>query len=76
MEEKAGFFAIIVLQMYCYYNVLWLFLTGLQCVIVVFLDHTHLLFKDLSIDDRDGFTSLFYPTFYILNCMYLEMMHC
>ena len=30
-------------------NVLWLFLTvpwvGLQCVIVVFPDHTHLLFK-------------------------------
>ena len=38
-EEKAGCFAIIDLQMYCYY-VLWLFLTvpwvGLQCVIVVF----------------------------------------
>ena len=72
MEEKAGFFAIIVLQMYCYYNVLWLFLTvpraGLQCVIVVFLDHTHLLFKDESIDDRDGVTSLFYPTF-----LYLEL---
>ena len=30
-------------------NVLWLFLTvstvGLQCVIVVFLEHTHLLFE-------------------------------
>ena len=30
-------------------NVMWLFLTvlwvGLQCVIVVFLDHTHLLFE-------------------------------
>ena len=30
-------------------NVLWLFLmvpwVGLQCVIVVFLDHTHLLFS-------------------------------
>ena len=46
--EKAGCLAIIVLQMYCYCNVMWLFLTvpwvGLQCVIVVFPDHTHLLF--------------------------------
>ena len=25
-------------------NVLWLFLTVLQCVIVVFSDHTHLLY--------------------------------
>ena len=46
--EKAGCLAIIVLQMYCYCYVMWLFLTvpwvGLQCVIVVFPDHTHLLF--------------------------------
>ena len=46
-QEKAGCYAIIVLQMHCYYiNVLWLFLTvpwvGLQYVIVVFPDHTHL----------------------------------
>ena len=45
---KAGCFAIIILQMYCTIHVLWLFLTvpwvGLQCVIVVFPDHTHLLF--------------------------------
>ena len=42
-EEKAGCFAIIVLQMYCYYNcyVPWV---GLQYEIVVFPDHTHLLF--------------------------------
>ena len=34
-------------------NVLWLFLTvpcvGLQCVIVVFLDHAYLLFNDFCI---------------------------
>ena len=48
-EEKAGCFAVIVLQMYCYFNVLWFFLSvpwvGLQCVILVFLDNTHLLFN-------------------------------
>ena len=44
-EEKAGCFAIIVLQMYCYYkfsvalpDVPWV---GLQYVIVVFPDHTY-----------------------------------
>ena len=35
-------------------NVLWLFLAvswvGLHCVIVVFLDHTHLLFGNVSRD--------------------------
>ena len=42
-EEKAGCFAIIVLQIYCYCkcSVLWF---GLQCAIVVFPDHTHFLF--------------------------------
>ena len=47
-EEKAGCFAFIVLQMYCFFKcyvtlphstVGWL-----QRVIVVFPDHTHLLF--------------------------------
>ena len=45
-------------------NVLWLFLTlpwvGLRCVIVVFPDHTHLLFLiyvSLTFDSRD--TSVF-----------------
>ena len=39
-------------------NILWLFLrvpwVGLQCVIVVFPDHTHLLFKSIrcKISDR------------------------
>ena len=46
-EEKAGCFALIVLQMFVSINVLWLFLTvllvGLQCVIMVFPDHTHFL---------------------------------
>ena len=48
-EEKAGCFVIDVLQMYFYTNVLWLFITvpwlGLQCVIVVSPDLTHLLFN-------------------------------
>ena len=47
-EERAGFIALIVLCL-ATVNVLWLFLTvpwvaGLQCVIVVFSYHTHLLF--------------------------------
>ena len=46
-EAKAGCFAIIVLQMIVTVTVLWLFLTvplfGLQCVIVVFPDHTYFL---------------------------------
>ena len=46
-EEKAGCFVIFVLQMYCYYNVLFLFImvpwAGLQCVILVFPDHTPFL---------------------------------
>ena len=45
-EERAGCFALIVLCL-ATVNVLWLFLTvswvGLQCVSVVFPDHTHLL---------------------------------
>ena len=48
-EEKTSCLAIIVLHMHCYNKYfLWLFLVvpwvGLQCAIVVFLDHTHLLF--------------------------------
>ena len=47
-EEKTGCLAFIVLQMYFSIYVLWLFLmvpwVGLQCVIVVFRFHTHLLF--------------------------------
>ena len=47
-EEKAGCFAIIVLLKYFTINILWFFLmvpwVGLQCVIVVFPDHSHLLF--------------------------------
>ena len=47
LRRKAGCLSISVLQMYFTINVLWLFLTvpwvGLQCVIVVFPDHTHLL---------------------------------
>ena len=40
-EEKAGCFAIYVLQMRLFLMVPWI---GLQCVIVVFPDHTHILF--------------------------------
>ena len=52
-EETAGCFAIIVLQMYCYYKCyvalpLWSWV-GLQCVIVVFPDHTRLLFSNLCL---------------------------
>ena len=47
-EEKAGCFVIIVLQMYFYYRCAVALprgaVVGLQCVIVVFPDHTHLLF--------------------------------
>ena len=48
-EEKAGCSDIIVLQMYCYKNIMRPCLTvpwvGLQCMIVVFPDHTHLRFE-------------------------------
>ena len=47
-EEKAGGLAFIVLQMYSYYNFSVALpsqgaVFGLQCVIVIFPDHTHLL---------------------------------
>ena len=46
-EEKAGCFALLPYRCLVTVNVLWLFLAvpwvGLQYVIVVFLDHTHLL---------------------------------
>ena len=57
-EEKAGCFAIIVLQMYCYNKCsdLWLFLTvlwvGVQYVIVVFPDQTRLLFGSYCIGNQ------------------------
>ena len=46
-EEEAGCFAIIVLQMYCYYKCSVALLhdvVGWSAVIVAFPDHTHLLF--------------------------------
>ena len=50
---KAGYFAIIVLHMCSCINIMWLFLTvpwvGLRCVILVFPDHTHLLFSNVKI---------------------------
>ena len=54
-EEKAGC-SLLLLSYICIVtiNVLWLFLTvpcvGLHCVIVVFLDHTHLLLCRLKHD--------------------------
>ena len=59
LKWKRKLVALLWLSYRCFVtiNVLWLFLSvpraGLQCEIVVFLDHTHILFKDLSIDDRD-----------------------
>ena len=51
-EEGAGCFAFIVLRMSRYHNCSLLFLTvpwdGLQCVLVVFPDHTHLLLVTMS----------------------------
>ena len=50
LKRKRKLVALVVLSFRCIVtiNVLWLFLTvprvGLQCVIVVFPDHTHLLF--------------------------------
>ena len=49
-EERAGCFAFVVLRMPCCCDVLRLCpivpLVGLQCVIVVFSDHTHFLFHE------------------------------
>ena len=50
LKRKRKLVALLLLSYICIVtiNVLWLFLTvpwvGLQCVIVVFPDHTHLLF--------------------------------
>ena len=52
--------------MYCIVtiNVLWLFLTmpyvGLQCMIVVFPDHTHLLFAPSTDPDKMQHNAAFY----------------
>ena len=51
LKRKRKLVALLLLSYRCIVtlNVLWLFLTvpwvGLQCVIVVFPDHTHLLFN-------------------------------
>ena len=51
LKRKRELAALLLLSYICTVtiNVLWLFLTvpwvGLQCVILVFLDHTHLLFN-------------------------------
>ena len=54
LKRKRKLFALFLLSYRCIVtiNVLWLFLTvpwvGLQCVVVVFPDHTHLLFVYLK----------------------------
>ena len=51
LKRKRKLVALLLLSYRCFaiINVLWLFLTvpwaGLQCVIVVLPDHTHILFK-------------------------------
>ena len=52
-KEKAGSLLLLSYRCIVTVNVMWLFLTvlswvGLQCMIVVFPDHTHLLFTVLS----------------------------
>ena len=51
-EEKADCFAFLSYRCLVTVNVLWLFLTappvGLKCVILVFPDHSHLLFYSLK----------------------------
>ena len=53
-KRKRNLVALLLLSYICIFtiNVLWLFLTvlwvGLQCVIVLFPDHTHLLFENSS----------------------------
>ena len=55
LTKKGGQVALLLLFFWCLVavNVLWLFFTvpwvGLQCVIVVFLDQTHLLFHTLVV---------------------------
>ena len=48
LTRKRELVALLYVSFRCLVNVLWLFLTvprvGLQCMIVVFPDHTHLLF--------------------------------
>ena len=56
LKRKGKLVALLLLSYICIVtiNVLWLFLTvpwvGLRCVIVVFLDHTHLLFDSAGIN--------------------------
>ena len=58
LKRKRKQVALLLLSYRCIVtiNVLWLFLTmpwvGLQCVIVVFPDHTHLLFKEEKPDSN------------------------
>ena len=70
LKRKNKLVALLLLSNSCIVtiNVLWLFLTvpwvGLQCVIVVFLDHTHLLFGKQSY--KCGYCLDGLLTFYIL----------
>ena len=54
--RKRELIALLLLSFGCLVTVLWLFLTvprvGLQCLIVVFPDHTHLLLKGIKLRNR------------------------
>ena len=59
-KKRSGCFDLIVFLISCYlYYGMWLFFTvplaSLQCVIVVFLDHTHLLFDHVPTAIRINF---------------------
>ena len=60
LKRKSKLVALLLLSYICIVtiNFLWLFLrvpwVGLQYLIVVFPDHTHLLFKNLSFDEMVG----------------------
>ena len=62
-EDKPGCFAVIVLQMYCYYKCSVAFphvaVVGRQCVIVVFPDHTH------------SFLHMCYKYQNLINCLFI-----
>ena len=58
LTRKRELFALLLLSVGCQVtvNILWLFLTvplvGLQCVIMVFPDHTHFLFNSFLLSQR------------------------
>ena len=63
MEKRAGCFTLIVFWCLVAIFVLWFFLAvpwvGMQCVIVVFPDHTHLRFFITHRDSYEGINDQF-----------------